>query len=141
MSNISLVSCVFLAVLRPFLLFLVAGLPRLVALSLKSSQVTLWFVGRFFLSALFCLLSPYPFFFSTASRRVTMRPLFMMGHSRPLTWVTFNRDGDLLFTCGKVPSSHFSPALCTQENRPPFGSASRLLCLPFHSPTTKLASL
>ncbi|KFG62722.1 putative eukaryotic initiation factor-3, delta subunit, partial [Toxoplasma gondii RUB] len=30
-----------------------------------------------------------------------MRPLFLMGHARPLTWVTFNRDGDLLFTCGK----------------------------------------
>ncbi|CEL95715.1 unnamed protein product [Vitrella brassicaformis CCMP3155] len=30
-----------------------------------------------------------------------MRPYLLNGHSRPLTYVMFNRDGDLLFTCGK----------------------------------------
>ena len=29
------------------------------------------------------------------------RPILLKGHSRPLTRVKFNRDGDLLFTCGK----------------------------------------
>jgi len=30
-----------------------------------------------------------------------IRPILLKGHSRPLTKVKFNRDGDLLFTCGK----------------------------------------
>ena len=30
-----------------------------------------------------------------------IRPILLKGHSRPLTRVKFNRDGDLLFTCGK----------------------------------------
>ncbi|CDJ62408.1 eukaryotic translation initiation factor 3 delta subunit, putative [Eimeria necatrix] len=30
-----------------------------------------------------------------------MYPLLLQGHDRPLTWVQFNRDGDLMFTCGK----------------------------------------
>lgn len=30
-----------------------------------------------------------------------MYPLLLQGHDRPLTWVQFNRDGDLIFTCGK----------------------------------------
>jgi translation initiation factor 3 subunit I len=30
-----------------------------------------------------------------------MRPLLLKGHERPLTKVKFNREGDLLFTCGK----------------------------------------
>lgn len=30
-----------------------------------------------------------------------MYPLLLQGHDRPLTWVQFNRDGDLLFSCGK----------------------------------------
>ena len=32
---------------------------------------------------------------------VVQRPILLKGHSRPLTRVKFNRDGDLLFTCGK----------------------------------------
>ena len=32
---------------------------------------------------------------------VLQRPILLKGHSRPLTKVKFNRDGDLLFTCGK----------------------------------------
>ncbi|XP_026194316.1 eukaryotic translation initiation factor 3 subunit I [Cyclospora cayetanensis] len=30
-----------------------------------------------------------------------MYPLLLQGHDRPLTWVQFNRDGDIMFTCGK----------------------------------------
>lgn len=30
-----------------------------------------------------------------------IRPILLKGHSRPLTKCKFNRDGDLLFTCGK----------------------------------------
>lgn len=30
-----------------------------------------------------------------------IRPILLKGHSRPLTHVKFNREGDLLFTCGK----------------------------------------
>ena len=30
-----------------------------------------------------------------------MRPLLLKGHSRPLTYVKYNREGDLLFTCSK----------------------------------------
>jgi translation initiation factor 3 subunit I len=30
-----------------------------------------------------------------------MRPLLMKGHERPLTFLRFNRDGDLLFSCAK----------------------------------------
>lgn len=30
-----------------------------------------------------------------------IRPILLKGHSRPLTHVRFNRDGDLLFTCAK----------------------------------------
>lgn len=35
-----------------------------------------------------------------------IRPILLKGHTRPLTCVKFNRDGDLLFTCAKdhVPS-------------------------------------
>ena len=38
---------------------------------------------------------------ATANRQ-KMYPLLLQGHDRPLTWVQFNRDGDLMFTCGKV---------------------------------------
>ena len=30
-----------------------------------------------------------------------MRPYVLMGHSRPLTQVVYNREGDLIFTTGK----------------------------------------
>lgn len=30
-----------------------------------------------------------------------MKPFVLYGHDRPLTWVQYNRDGDLLFTCAK----------------------------------------
>lgn len=30
-----------------------------------------------------------------------MRPLLLKGHSRSITYVTFNSDGDLLFSCSK----------------------------------------
>jgi translation initiation factor 3 subunit I len=30
-----------------------------------------------------------------------MRPILMKGHERPLTFLKYNRDGDLLFSCGK----------------------------------------
>lgn len=31
-----------------------------------------------------------------------MRPYILQGHERPLNQVKFNREGDLLVTCGKV---------------------------------------
>eukprot|EP00744_Colponema_vietnamica_P001969 GILI01003175.1.p1 GENE.GILI01003175.1~~GILI01003175.1.p1 ORF type:complete len:334 (-),score=70.85 GILI01003175.1:249-1250(-) len=30
-----------------------------------------------------------------------MRPILLHGHERPITFLKYNRDGDLLFTCGK----------------------------------------
>ncbi len=30
-----------------------------------------------------------------------MRPILMKGHERPLTFLKYNRDGDLLFSCAK----------------------------------------
>ena len=30
-----------------------------------------------------------------------MRPILLKGHERPLTFIKYNRDGDLLFTCAK----------------------------------------
>lgn len=30
-----------------------------------------------------------------------MRPLLLKGHERPLTFLKYNRDGDLLFSCAK----------------------------------------
>lgn len=33
--------------------------------------------------------------------RKTMRPILMKGHERPLTFLKYNRDGDLLFSCAK----------------------------------------
>jgi translation initiation factor 3 subunit I len=30
-----------------------------------------------------------------------MRPILMKGHERPLTFLRYNRDGDLLFSCAK----------------------------------------
>jgi translation initiation factor 3 subunit I len=32
-------------------------------------------------------------------QRATMRPILMKGHERPLTFLRYNRDGDLLFSC------------------------------------------
>eukprot|EP00232_Nephroselmis_pyriformis_P020878 CAMPEP_0182864750 /NCGR_PEP_ID=MMETSP0034_2-20130328/7326_1 /TAXON_ID=156128 /ORGANISM="Nephroselmis pyriformis, Strain CCMP717" /LENGTH=324 /DNA_ID=CAMNT_0024997013 /DNA_START=70 /DNA_END=1044 /DNA_ORIENTATION=+ len=39
-----------------------------------------------------------------------MRPLLLQGHERPLTFVKYNKDGDLLFTCAKdhTPCVFFS---------------------------------
>lgn len=39
-----------------------------------------------------------------------MRPILLKGHSRSITMIKYNRDGDLLFTCAKdhVPSVWFS---------------------------------
>lgn len=31
----------------------------------------------------------------------TMRPILLKGHERPLTFIKYNREGDLLFTCAK----------------------------------------
>jgi translation initiation factor 3 subunit I len=36
-----------------------------------------------------------------------LRPICLKGHSRPITKVKFNREGDLLVTCGK----DFTPQL------------------------------
>lgn len=30
-----------------------------------------------------------------------MRPILLKGHERPLTFLKYNRDGDLLFSCAK----------------------------------------
>ena len=30
-----------------------------------------------------------------------MRPILMKGHERPLTFLKYNREGDLLFSCAK----------------------------------------
>ena len=30
-----------------------------------------------------------------------MKPFVLYGHDRPLTWVQYSREGDLLFTCAK----------------------------------------
>ena len=30
-----------------------------------------------------------------------MRPILLKGHERPLTFIKYNREGDLLFTCAK----------------------------------------
>lgn len=30
-----------------------------------------------------------------------MKPILMKGHERPLTFLKYNRDGDLLFSCAK----------------------------------------
>ncbi|KAJ3683858.1 hypothetical protein LUZ60_014085 [Juncus effusus] len=34
-------------------------------------------------------------------KRKKMRPILMKGHERPLTFLKYNRDGDLLFSCAK----------------------------------------
>lgn len=31
-----------------------------------------------------------------------MRPIVLQAHERPITFVTYNFDGDLVFSCGKV---------------------------------------
>lgn len=33
--------------------------------------------------------------------RGEMRPILLKGHERPLTFLKYNRDGDLLFSCAK----------------------------------------
>ena len=33
--------------------------------------------------------------------RANMRPILLKGHERPLTFIKYNREGDLLFTCAK----------------------------------------
>lgn len=40
---------------------------------------------------------------SEAKRQIrkAMRPILMKGHERPLTFLKYNRDGDLLFSCAK----------------------------------------
>lgn len=32
---------------------------------------------------------------------IKMRPILLKGHERPLTFLKYNRDGDLLFSCAK----------------------------------------
>ncbi len=34
-------------------------------------------------------------------RGILMRPILLKGHERPLTFLKYNRDGDLLFSCAK----------------------------------------
>lgn len=34
-------------------------------------------------------------------KTTAMRPILMKGHERPLTFLKYNRDGDLLFSCAK----------------------------------------
>lgn len=49
----------------------------------------------------------------------TMHPLFLQGHSRPLTWVQINNDGDLIFTCGKVGQKPRGAPEGRASHRPP----------------------
>uniref|UniRef100_N1R5T8 Serine-threonine kinase receptor-associated protein n=1 Tax=Aegilops tauschii TaxID=37682 RepID=N1R5T8_AEGTA len=40
-----------------------------------------------------------------------MRPILMKGHERPLTFLKYNRDGDLLFSCAK----DHTPTVCADQ--------------------------
>eukprot|EP00894_Picocystis_sp_ML_P003968 jgi/Pico_ML_1/54485/g4824.t1 len=38
-----------------------------------------------------------------------MRPILLKGHERPLTFLKYNKEGDLLVTCAKVVEAHEKP--------------------------------
>uniref|UniRef100_A0A803M5K8 Eukaryotic translation initiation factor 3 subunit I n=1 Tax=Chenopodium quinoa TaxID=63459 RepID=A0A803M5K8_CHEQI len=52
-----------------------------------------------------------------------MRPILMKGHERPLTFLKYNRDGDLLFSCAK----DHNPTVWFADNGERLGDSSRLI--------------
>ncbi|KAM0929164.1 hypothetical protein ACQ4PT_001796 [Festuca glaucescens] len=54
-----------------------------------------------------------------------MRPILMKGHERPLTFLKYNRDGDLLFSCAKDHTpTVWSPTTAT-ASAPTAGTTAR----------------
>ncbi|KAJ8629299.1 hypothetical protein MRB53_022622 [Persea americana] len=56
------------------------------------------------------LFSRIYWFFGRKEKQIVMRPILMKGHERPLTFLKYNREGDLLFSCAKdhTPNAWFA---------------------------------